>query len=52
MVETDGSDIRSRRMREHGRVGSVIVDSNDDKQIYHGGRIDVDILVGISDWKN
>ena len=45
-------------MGEHGRVGSEIMDSNGDQQINLGGRIDVDILMGIerqrspiSDWK-
>ena len=37
----------SRRMGEHGRVGCEIMDSNGVKQIYLGGRIDVDVLVGI-----
>ena len=46
-------------MGEHGRVGSEIINSNGDQQINLGGRIDVDILMGIerersqiSDWKN
>ena len=34
-------------MGEHGRVGGEIIDSNEDKQINLGGRIDVDILLGI-----
>ena len=33
----------SKRMGEHGRVGSEIVDSNRDRLINLGGRIDVDI---------
>ena len=46
-------------MGEHGTVGSEIMDINGDQQINLGGRIDVDILMGIerkrsqiSDWKN
>ena len=46
-------------MEEHGRAGSEIMNINGDQQINLGGRIDVDILMGIerersqiSDWKN